>query len=97
MHSSLNVEVDSCSPSFDIALEPRCVCRRGLGFAPLAVIMVTSVHERALEATLATLPAGALAIAGIGGGLACDAAKYLAWRSGLRFVCIPTALTVDAS
>lgn len=66
------------------------------GTPPLAVVLATSVHERALEAELARLPAAAATIVGIGGGLACDAAKYLAWRAGLRLVCVPTALTVDA-
>ena len=32
----------------------------------------------------------------VGGGLATDAAKYLAARSGLPLVCLPTALSVDA-
>lgn len=54
------------------------------------------MHERALEGLLARVPPAARVIVGIGGGLACDAAKYIAWRSGLRFVCVPTALTVDA-
>jgi glycerol-1-phosphate dehydrogenase [NAD(P)+] len=54
------------------------------------------VHERALEAEVARVPAAATVVAGIGGGVACDAAKYIAWRCGLRFVCIPTAVTVDA-
>jgi glycerol-1-phosphate dehydrogenase [NAD(P)+] len=33
---------------------------------------------------------------GVGGGLAADAAKYVAWRRGLPLVVIPTALSVDA-
>lgn len=33
---------------------------------------------------------------GVGGGLAADAAKYLAWRRGLPLALIPTALSVDA-
>ena len=66
------------------------------GPAPLAVVMVSSVHERALEAEVARIPPGTRVVAGIGGGMACDAAKYIAWRAGLRLVCVPTAVTVDA-
>jgi len=32
----------------------------------------------------------------VGGGLACDAAKYIAAKRGLPLVCVPTALSVDA-
>jgi glycerol dehydrogenase-like iron-containing ADH family enzyme len=58
--------------------------------------MIDSVGERELEAALAALPPGIDVVAGIGGGMAVDAAKYFAWRRGLRLVTIPTALTVDA-
>ncbi len=77
--------------------EPWRAARDRLGGAPpLAVLHVHSVQEAALEAALAALPAGVEVIAGIGGGMAVDAAKYFAWRRGLRLVTIPTALTVDA-
>jgi glycerol-1-phosphate dehydrogenase [NAD(P)+] len=66
------------------------------GAPPLAVVMVDSVGERELEAALAALPAAVRVVAGIGGGMAVDAAKYFAWRRGLRLVTIPTCLTVDA-
>lgn len=42
-------------------------------------------------------PAGeGVVVYGIGGGLAADAAKYVAWMRGLPLVMIPTALSVDA-
>ena len=66
------------------------------GVPPLAVIMVESVQVAALEAALAGLPDGIEVVAGIGGGMAVDTAKYFAWRRGIRLVTIPTALTVDA-
>jgi glycerol-1-phosphate dehydrogenase [NAD(P)+] len=66
------------------------------GEPPLAVVMVDSVQEAALEAVLAALPPTATVVAGIGGGQAVDAAKYISWKRGLRLVTIPTALTVDA-
>ncbi|GIW00357.1 iron-containing alcohol dehydrogenase [Roseiflexus sp.] len=43
-----------------------------------------------------TVPADAEVVYGIGGGLAADAAKYVAWRHGLPLALIPTALSVDA-
>lgn len=41
-------------------------------------------------------PAEIEVIYGIGGGLAADAAKYVAWRRGVPLALIPTALSVDA-
>jgi glycerol-1-phosphate dehydrogenase [NAD(P)+] len=66
------------------------------GVPPLAVVLVTSVAEAALDAIVAGLPPDVEVVAGIGGGMAVDAAKYCAWRLGKRLVTIPTALTVDA-
>jgi glycerol-1-phosphate dehydrogenase [NAD(P)+] len=66
------------------------------GVPPLGVVMVDSVQVAVLEAALAALPPGVEVVAGIGGGMAVDTAKYFAWRRGLRLVTIPTALTVDA-
>ena len=77
--------------------EPWRAARDRLGGAPpLAVVMVESVQVGDLDAALAALPAGVEVVAGIGGGMAVDTAKYFAWRTGLRLVTIPTALTVDA-
>jgi glycerol-1-phosphate dehydrogenase [NAD(P)+] len=42
------------------------------------------------------LPPGAEVVYGVGGGLAADAAKYVAWKRGLPLALIPTALSVDA-
>jgi len=41
------------------------------------------------------LPEHVEAVYGIGGGLASDAAKYVAWKNGIPSVIIPTALSVD--
>jgi glycerol dehydrogenase-like iron-containing ADH family enzyme/ribosomal protein S18 acetylase RimI-like enzyme len=77
--------------------EPWRAARDRLGGAPpLAVVMVESVQVAVLEAALAGLPVGVEVVVGIGGGMAVDTAKYFAWRTGLRLVTIPTALTVDA-
>jgi glycerol-1-phosphate dehydrogenase [NAD(P)+] len=91
---------DSCLGASWVAVtmpDPWRAARDRLGGeSPLAIVMVESVGERELEAVLATLPSETQVVAGIGGGMAVDAAKYFAWRRGLRLVTIPTALTVDA-
>ena len=59
------------------------------------VHFVTSVDQGALEAMLASLPA-VEAVVGLGGGMAIDTAKYVAWRQRLPLFQVPTALSVDA-
>jgi len=66
------------------------------GAPPLSVHHVASSREDELEALAAAVPPEATVVAGIGGGMAVDAAKFVAWRRGLRLCTIPTALTVDA-
>lgn len=48
-----------------------------------------------LEELASNLPESVRVVYGIGGGLAADAAKYVAWKNGLPSVLIPTALSVD--
>ncbi len=55
------------------------------------VLEASEAHWQALSANLA----GEVVYA-VGGGLAADAAKYIAARRKLPLVCIPTALSVDA-
>lgn len=52
--------------------------------------------ERHFEELAYSIPKDVEAIYGIGGGLAADAAKFVAWRCSLPLVLIPTALSVDA-
>jgi len=41
------------------------------------------------------LPEQVQVVYGVGGGLVCDVAKYVAWKNGIPSVIIPTALSVD--
>jgi glycerol dehydrogenase-like iron-containing ADH family enzyme len=59
------------------------------------VHFVASMDQAALETMLATLPA-VEAVVGLGGGMAIDTAKYIAWRRRLPLFQVPTALSVDA-
>ncbi|HLA17160.1 MAG TPA: iron-containing alcohol dehydrogenase [Candidatus Limnocylindrales bacterium] len=58
-------------------------------------IMVESLDADYLEA-LAGEVLGVDRIVGIGGGMVVDAAKYLAWRSGLPLLLAPSIVSVDA-
>lgn len=48
-----------------------------------------------LEDLAANLPEQVQVVYGVGGGLVCDVAKYVAWKNGLPSVIIPTTLSVD--
>jgi len=48
-----------------------------------------------LETLAGGLPPQARVVYGVGGGLAADVAKYVAWKNNLPCVLIPTALSVD--
>ena len=74
---------------------PWKITQAKLSGLPEAVIMVETVEETWLEATLARLPK-CDAVVGVGGGQAIDAAKYIAWKRAIRLVSIPTILSVDA-
>ncbi len=68
----------------------------GLQLAPTWRGNVQDATEAQFAALAAGYPGDAEVVYGVGGGLAADAAKYLAWQHGLPLVVIPTALSVDA-
>lgn len=55
----------------------------------------TSIEIAYLDAMAASLPEQIEVIYGVGGGRVADATKYIAWKSKLPAVLIPTALSVD--
>ncbi len=59
-------------------------------------LLAESLDESALEAAAAGLPR-VERIVGIGGGMAMDMAKFLAWRRGLPLLLAPSIISVDAS
>ena len=59
------------------------------------VWFVRSMERSDLEAALAKVR-GHASVIGLGGGQAIDAAKYFAWRLGLKLHQFPTSLSVDA-
>lgn len=64
---------------------------------PLDVQQIFEVQEATLDHwnQIAEAIEGSLLVS-VGGGLPADAGKYLSLRLGIDFVCIPTALSVDA-
>jgi glycerol-1-phosphate dehydrogenase [NAD(P)+] len=72
------------------ALEPSVVARAA------GVRLAETLEEGALEAAAASV-AAVDRIVGVGGGMAMDMAKFLAWRRGLPVVLAPSIISVDAS
>ncbi len=70
--------------------------RDDLDGADCRVHFVTSMAEDVLLTALAQLPA-VEAVVGLGGGMAIDTAKYIAWKRRLPLFQVLTALSVDAA
>lgn len=62
---------------------------------PAYVHFVETLEQGPLDRTCDALPVTASVI-GLGGGMACDMAKYLAWRHRRRLILVPTVVSVDA-
>lgn len=76
--------------------EPWALCAPVFGQARLQVHHVRTMERAQVDAvTAAFQPAGA--VWGIGGGSAVDHAKYVAWKTGLPLVLVPSILSVDAA
>ncbi len=74
---------------------PWAVTRDRLGKPPREIHLIESVDFDAVE-SLAKSLVPVEAVVGIGGGQAVDAAKYVAWKRGLKLVLIPTIVSTDA-
>ena len=65
----------------------------------LSPIKTVTIEEVSLESLNGLLnnPADFDTAIAFGGGLAIDAAKYVAWKTGKRFIAIPTVISADVS
>ncbi len=65
----------------------------------LSPVKTVTIEEVSLESLNALLnnPADFDTAIAFGGGLAIDAAKYIAWKTGKRFIAVPTAISADVS
>jgi glycerol-1-phosphate dehydrogenase [NAD(P)+] len=67
-----------------------------LTLAPIKTVMIEENSLESLNVLLNYTVDFDTAVA-FGGGLVIDAAKYVAWKTGKRFVAIPTAISADVS
>jgi glycerol dehydrogenase-like iron-containing ADH family enzyme len=64
--------------------------------SPVKTVMIEEISLESLNVLLNNSLDFDTAIA-FGGGLAIDTAKYVAWKTGKRFIAIPTAISADVS
>lgn len=84
------VALVASGPALDAAM------RAGLRLPSIWNAEPGEATEARFEELARAAPVETEIIYGVGGGLAADAAKYLAWRRGVPLALIPTALSVDA-
>ena len=77
--------------------DPPWVAERPHLPAPAASIAVAGMEESVLADMARSVPDELDTIVGFGGGAALDTAKYLAWKSGVALIQIPTITSVDAA
>ena len=75
--------------------EPWNVAQAMLAKAPHHIHFVETMDRPVVERVEAELPP-ADTIVGVGGGMALDMAKYIAWRRGVEPVLVPSIASVDA-
>ncbi len=75
--------------------EPLAVLDPEVVRAAAGVHLVDSLEHDALARITRELPATGTVV-GIGGGMAMDSAKFVAWQRGIRLVLVPTIVSVDA-
>lgn len=75
--------------------EPWEVARPMIPWTPHRVHDVASMDRQVVERTEAELPRTGTVV-GLGGGMALDMAKYVAWRRGIEPVLVPSIASVDA-
>ncbi|MHA1369916.1 MAG: iron-containing alcohol dehydrogenase [Promethearchaeota archaeon] len=93
IHEILNEMEDQIIIAAD---EPWALIKKNLTNKPRRIIFNYSMeidHLRNLEKTKGKFKGH---VVGLGGGTACDTAKYLAWRWSLPLVLIPSIVSVDA-
>jgi len=66
-----------------------------IGGTPASVTMVTGLENEYLDHLVNELPR-IDTVFGIGGGVAVDAAKYIAWKRQCSLILVPTIVSVDA-
>ena len=66
-----------------------------MGGTPASITMVTGLESEYLDRLAHDLPS-VDTVFGIGGGVAVDAAKYIAWKRRCSLMLVPTVVSVDA-
>lgn len=69
--------------------------RKRLDVEEAAPLMVETMERETVEATEQKLPP-VDTVVGLGGGMALDMAKYVAWKRGARLILVPSIMSVDA-
>jgi len=76
--------------------EPRALLDDALLNRAQAVRDVSSLAAADLDSLVDGLPEGITTVVGFGGGMALDAAKWVAWRRATHLILAPSILSVDA-